>query len=1155
MFDLISAAFACSTFAFACHAHGATEGYLAQPAMYGNTIVFVSEGDLWRAELGEDAAAPLRAARLTRGAGAESSPVFSPDGTMVAFAGVYGGNIDVYIIDLEGGAPTRLTHHPEADVPQCFTADGRIAFKSARSNPVRDTELWFVPIDGGLQVPAGFGECSLTSCSADGSLLAFNRWSNERWYWRGYRGGTAPDVWIGKFDGSASRRLTDDPSSDLFPNFILDRVAFLSDRDGTTNVWSDRVEGGDVQQITRFVDDSADPTALEGYQVRWLRADAKPRGSQLVFAQGGRLGLVDIQSGAVTRLSISLLSDRAATLAYTTDLLSNITEFTLSPLGSAIGLEARGDLFVGVPAKQASSAPLELWKVDSEGGREWGMTLADGSLFAITDDGGEQCLAAARLGGGQKLTRIESTCGEWMLAPVTTIQGDFAAYSDRSLALHLVDVKAQTQKIIDRSEAGEFVDLRFSPDGNWLAYAKQVRFDKAQIYLYEVSNGTRLLVSDGMSNDRMPRWDPKGLYLYFVSSRSVDPIMSEIDADHAFIATDIVMCVPLSAANPPPIAELTSACGFDLEAWSSPETLTIMDEIAYWDETQQMPITEGEDVTQQMPITEGEDVTQQMPITEGEDVTAPGSTASGDPRPSIIVEAEGIATRAFELPIPAAKFVGLEAGVGGVWGNRAPILGLNAEVWPSPAVGVPDKELVWYPLPPDSLVQVADEVAIFTVSADGRAMAWFDGTTLSYARDAATAAEDSEAIDLSNATIEVQPLREWAQMFDEAWRLQRDFFWAANMVGVDWNAMKTRYAALLPLVGTRAELDDVVGQMIGELRTSHAYVMPGEDLDPAPLAETGTLACDYETIDGAVFISHVVLGVGGVDALESPLAFAHLGRIEGCILKSIDGAEVHAGVDPNALLIGKVDKLVSLRLIDPQTSEERGIRVRPVASEAALRQRAWVTANRTAVAEASQGKLGYIYLPDMDGPGLEAFAREFYPQYSMDGMVIDARSNGGGFVSPQILSVLARKVLAYQKPRNGAAISYPEKVLDGPLAMLIDHASGSDGDIFPNAFRVMQLGKLIGTRTWGGVTGIRADKPAMDGSITTQPEYGWFEPPLGWTLENAGVTPDIIVEVTPEDRLAKRDPQLDRAVQELLDSLEKNPHKTPATPPWPTQKK
>ena len=1107
-------------FAFSSITLAATEGYLSQPAMHGNTVVFVSEGDLWRADLSDDLAQPVRASRLTRGAGAESAPVFSSDGATLAFAGVYGGNTDVYVMRVDGGAPTRLTHHPEADVPLAVTNDGRIAFKSARSSPLHDQELWFVSVDGGMQLPAGFGECSLASFNPDGSMIAFNRWSNERWYWRGYRGGTAPEVWIGKPDGRDARRLTNDRANDLFPNFILDRVAFLSDRDGTTNVWTDRMDGGDLQQVTRFVDAIENPTAIEGYQVRWLRADAKPQSPRMIFAQGGALGIVDIKSGEVLRPAITLLSDRAATLPYRTDLLSNISGFSLSPTGKTMAIDARGDAFVVVPPADPAEGSSTVTSVPSPATRESDVVIVEDNMIMLSDDGGEQFIAGLKNGSGTGFQRITMTSGQWIVSLAVDLDGKFAAYGDRALRLHLVDIHAGTESIIDTSAAAEFTDMRFSPDGKWLAYAKQVRFDKSQIYVREVAGGAPVLLSDGMSNDRMPRWDPKVEYLYFVSSRAVDPVMSEIDSDHAFYATDVVMCIPLKAETPPPSADLAKSIDFDLAFWADPLDETLYDATSDWDDASE------------------------------------GAAEPLDPttRPYAVIELEGIAQRSYQLDIPNGKFSAMEAGIGGLWVGRGPIEGLNAEVWPAPLIGAADKSLNWHPLPSAEILEIADNIATFVVSGDSRTIAWFDGKKLVHVRDASTDELKIEEFDFAGETIEVKPREEWAQIFDEAWRLQRDFFWAENMAGVDWNAMKIRYAALLPLVGTRVELDDVIGQMMGELRTSHAYVMPGEDVDLAPVAETGTLACDYAIVDGAVVITRVLAGVGGVAELESPLAFAHFGKVEGSALREIDGYVVDPSKDVHAFFEGKVGKSMRLGVQDLTTSEARVLTVQPVADESTIRQRAWVKKNREAVARASDGRLGYIYLPDMDGPGLEAFGREFYPQYSMDGMIIDTRSNGGGFVSPQILSVLARKVLAYQKPRNGDAISYPEKVLDGPLVVLIDQSSGSDGDIFPNAFRNMGLGKLIGTRTWGGVTGIRADKPAVDGGVTTQPEYGWFEPSLGWTLENEGVTPDIEVELTPADRANGIDPQLDRAVQELLDALEQQPRVKPVTPPWPLKR-
>jgi tricorn protease len=413
--------------------------------------------------------------------------------------------------------------------------------------------------------------------------------------------------------------------------------------------------------------------------------------------------------------------------------------------------------------------------------------------------------------------------------------------------------------------------------------------------------------------------------------------------------------------------------------------------------------------------------------------------------------------------------------------------------------------------------------------------------------------DDGKAVEIEDVRLRVDPRREWAHIFEEAWRLQRDFYWAPTYCGCDWEGMRPKYEALLPRVGTRAELNDLIGQMIGELATSHTYVWGGEAFARPRDVTVGLLGADLGVEGDRVVIRRVLRAPSWAEDVESPLAAAHLGVKDGSVLLAVDGVPVGAGRSAHEAMQDRAGKSVRLEVADDAAgTNRRTVTVKALRSERGLRYAAWVEANRRVVEERSGGALGYLHVPDMGGEGLVAFSRLFYPQYTKKGLVVDIRGNGGGFVSQMIVRRLDRRPWAFMQPRHGTAYRYPEKSLFGPMAVLIDQHAGSDGDIFPASFRILSLGPLIGTRTWGGVVGIRSDKPFVDLGMSTQPEFAWWSEQHGWSVENRGVSPDVEVEITPADRAANRDPQLDRAIAWLLDRLAQEPKELPKHPDYPT---
>ena len=1089
-----------AVFAPAVRSAAAPPGYYRQPTLHGDRLVFASEGDLWAAALNGDTGQPIVAWRLTSSDGTESRPQLSPDGRWVAFTGEYEGNTDIYVMPADGGAPTRLTYHPGTDTALGWTPDGRwVTFASSRAQPLGHPELWRVRAIGGMPKPYGFGECSQVAMSSTGRRIAFTRWSNENWTWKRYRGGTAPEIWVGDLAASVFTQITDDPANDLFPMWLLGRVYFLSDRTGTANIFSISPAGKGLKQHTTFAGDPANPAASSGYDVKWPSADTQRRGTAIVFCQGGALALLDLAEGTVTRLDVRIASDRVAARRRFADPMDTASEYVLSPHGTHLILGSRGEV-VSFPVESGAAVQL----THTSTAREWGVRfLGDDLLVMITDATGEQQVAIAPADGSEMPSLITEDREAWLFPPAGSRDGNWIAFGDKTQRLHLLDVRTLERRQVDASDAWEITDYRFSPDSRWLAWVKPMPNGYGMIHIHSLRTGRSFAVSDGRHDDREPRWDPAGKYLYLLSRRHLDPVLGELDFEHVYLRTTQVYAVPLAEATPPPRPHAARAAGFDLQEWAEAPDEIELDE-------------------------------------------------SGEAIP-MVVDTEGLIDRHYLVAMDPDNYAQLEAGWGSVLVLVQPVTGLLDDEWPPPALGKATSTLRRYDLVEQEGLTLAEDVSGYSVSADRTTIAWpAEG---GFQVRSITPLEDSKPLDVSTMRLRIDVRQEWRHIFDEAWRLQRDFYWAPNFAGVDWPAMKTRYGALLPRIGTRQELNAVIGEMIGELGTSHTYVRGGQVHDAVEPVSVGLLGADIE-FDGQAFrVTRILPRLSWDELLASPLAAPHLGVTVGTVIRAINGVALGPASNIYDLLQDRAGTLVRVTISDDaQGRNTRTIEVKALESEQPLRYAAWVRANERFVREQSDGVLGYLHIPDMGGEGLAAFSRAFYPQIESKGLIIDVRDNGGGFVSQMIIQRLSRKVWAFMKPRHGLTERYPRKSLYGHMVVLIDQFAGSDGDIFPESFRLNELGPLIGTRTWGGVVGIRGDKPFVDMGLSTQPEFAWWEPTRGWSLENAGVTPDIEVVIRPEDRIGGRDPQLEKAVEVLLEKLRDDPMELPPAPPWPVRR-
>ncbi len=1080
-------------------AAGGVVGYYRYPAIHGERVVFAAEGDLW-----EVSSAGGSAARLTTHEGTEAFPKFSPDGQWLAFSGEYQGNVDVYVMPAEGGEPQRLTFHPAADQVVAWRPDSRmIVFRSRRLSPNGDYNLFEVSREGGHPQPVPVGIASLASFSPDGRYIAFNQFSSEFRTWKRYLGGTAPDVWVGDLQQGTFRKITDWAGTDTFPMWHAGRVYFAADRTGRMNLYSANPDGSDVQQLTHHAE----------YDVRWPDMDAV----RIVYMHGGDLWLLDTSSGQTRQLDISLPSDRVMRRPRIQDASKTLETYELDKEGKRLCISARGELWVR-PTKPGRTIQL----TRSSGIRERsGVFSRDGKQVAcITDETGEQELALFDA-AGKEAHRVLTQRGQgWIFGPVWSPDGTKLAYADLTQALFVVDVESGATTQVDASDVWEITEYAFSPDSQWLAYTRQEPNRYQALHLYNVATGARQAVTAGFTDDSEPTWDPKGKCLYFLSNRVINPVMDSVDLQHITLRSTRPCIVILARDGKSPLL---------------PEEL----------------LEEPKEGKKAKEAKKG----------EKEAAEEADEEAAEEKPPVVAVDLDGIQQRVVELPVDPDNYGGLRAVEGKLLYMSLPIEGLLDDEG-ADKDEEPKNKLHAYDFKERKDNVLLDALRDYTLSGNGQRIAYRvkdeiivkDLDALKGAEAGKEGEEEpKEKIKPAELPLLVNPVEEWAQIFAEAWRLQRDFYWAANMANVDWPAMREKYGRLLPRLGTRQELNDLIGQLIGELGTSHTYVWGGDVREPNDVG-VGLLGADlaWDAQAGAVKFVRILRPESWESDTPSPLTMSHARVQDGDYLFAINNEPLGPNDSVEERLTNLAGQQVLLTVgVQADRSDARDIQIETLSSEEKLRYRDWCRRNREYVAQKTGGRVGYLHLPDMGGDGLAAFIKGFYPQIETDGLVIDVRYNGGGFVSQMIIERLARKVIAFDQPRRGKTETYPSRVHVGHKVVLINQEAGSDGDIFPAAFQMLGLGPVIGTRTWGGVIGIRGDKLFIDGGLSTQPEFAWWDLKRGWGLENHGVEPDIWVDVLPEDWVAGRDPQLDRGLAELDKLLKEKPVERPKPPPIP----
>ena len=1067
--------------------------FLRRPDIHGDQVVFTSEGDLWLGTI-----STRIAMRITSAEGVEGPARFSPDGRLLAFTAHYDGGTDVYVMDAGGGMPRRLTWDPTGATVLGWTPDGAsVLFRSNRNSGTRRNRLWSVPAGGGSArlLPVPYAE--FASMSRDGHRIAYVPVSAEWQHWKRYRGGNADDVWLADTAAHTFRRLTTDPGVDTEPVWVGDAIYFVSERDGHANLYRLDLSSGAATPATTYTD----------YDIRYPGTD----GSRVVFEHGDGLALYDPATGRSEELRLNLHSDRIHARERRVPALKNLVGVVIGPTGKRLLVSARGQIL---------SAPVEHGDVRTvavqPGSRcQYPSWSADGKQVAfVSDRSGEEEVWVMPSSGGEarQVTRDhKGPLGPLVWSP----DGKHIATSDHEMRILLVDVAGGAIRVVDQADRGGSYDLlndsyRFSPDGQWLAYASPMSNWNWAIHLYDIAGRRNVPVTSAEMNSTAPAFDSTGKYLYFLSDRAFDPRVVNANRYFSYDKFTKISLVTLAADGTSPF-------------------LTPNDQ-------------EGAP-----PDSTSKDAKGRPKPTAGKKV---GASKAGAGPARVRVDLPGLSDRIAEVPVPGDRYVRVE-----------PVEGrLLLETLENPTSTGPfeaARQLRAFDIKKKEVKVLVKSLTDFQVSADRKKLLLQNGKEFTVV-DAGVdeVAEGKGKVETDAWTLLADPAAEWRQIFAETWRIARDFFYDPAMHGVDWPAVRTKYEAMLPAVADRSDLSFVLGEMVAELNCGHAYI-GGGDQPAAPVVPMGFLGADLEPAPGptpAFRVTKIYPGDGFDLDARSPLLTPGIDVKVGDYILAVAGQPVRADQDLQALLAGTADRMTALTVNSrPSLSGAREVLIKPMASERATRRYDW-EASRLEYVRANGGpNLGYIHIPDMFEGGLREFGKHYYSNLDKDGMVFDVRFNGGGLIDAMLLLQIASKPYSYFKPRYGASWTRQDWAFAGHSVALVNDQSYSDAEEFCDAFQRLKLGPVVGVRSWGGEVGSGNGYAMLDGGTVYIPNYGEWVPEGKWVIEGTGATPDLEVEEDPAALMAGRDPQLDKAIEYLKQKLTAEPVVHPTPPPFPNK--
>jgi len=1071
---------------------------LHQPALSANKIAFIYADDLWTANLDGTAVR-----RLTTDEGVESEPTFSPDGKWIAFSAQYDGNMDVYIIPAEGGIPKRLTWHPGPEIVRSFTPDGKAVMFVSLRNVGSSTgfpifQPFSVAVDGGfpenLKIPSAF----YATFSPDGATMAYTPRFPAHDQWKHYRGGTASRIWLVQLGDYSVVQIPQPEGrcNDTHPMWIGDAVFFLSDREGEINLFSYNTNSKAIKQLTKYKD--------------FPVLDASASGGKILYERAGYLHLYDIQQGQSQKLTIGVAADLQEVRPRYVRGPQYIRSGDISPSGARAVLGYRGDI-ITVPAEKGD--PRNITSTQGAHERYPAWSPCGKSIAYFSDASGEYELHIKPQDGKGKTKTFKVTGSGFYFNPAWSPDSKKIAYSDYARNLFVLDLDSKKiKKIANEHYIGPVPGMYYtwSPDSKWIVYTIGTRSSIQQVHLYSLGREKSFPVTDGLSEVSSPVFDKSGKYLYFFGSTDAGPVkdwfaMSTADME----MRNALYMVVLKKGEPSPLAKESD-----------------------------------------------EEAVKEEPKEEAKKEKAEEGKASEDKTKEedkgITIDIAGLDLRILTLPVPPAPYDNLQAGAEGqIYYLEYPALGMALAM-----LGPPQATLHKFDLKTRKATPIAQGIMNYKVSADGQKIFYQAMGMTGIAPSAAPIKPGQGKLKIEAVEVFINPRAEWKQIYREAWRSNRDNFYATNMHGADWDAEYTKYEQFLPHLACRNDLNRVLTWLGSELAVGHHRGGGGDFLHQPRRVPGGLLGTDYAIENGRYRFKKVFGGLNWNPELRSPLTEPGVDVVAGEYLLKVNGEDLAASDNIYSKFENTADKIMEITVgPNPDGSDSRTVSVVPIRDEGGLRHRDWIEGNIKKVDKATGGRVAYVYVPNTTVPGHIYFKRYFYPQTHKDAIIVDERYNGGGQVADYYIDLLRRPYIAHWNTRHGEDYQTPKASIQGPKVLLINELAGSGGDLFPYMFRKFKIGKLIGKRTWGGLVGTLSMPILMDGGAFTAPNNGFWTEEEGWAVENVGVPPDIEVEEWPAEINAGHDPQLEMAIKVILEELEKNPPKKPKRPPYPVRVK
>jgi len=1067
---------------------------LQKPALSRTQIVFSYAGDLWsvRREGGD-------ATRLTTGPGVETDPVFSPDGTLIAFTGEYDGNVDVFVMPASGGIPKRLTHHPGEDIAVGWTPDGkRVVFASGRNTPNDGQRLFTMPIEGGfpdeLPLPIAGGG----SYSPDGSHVAYVPLFQWQAAWKRYRGGQTRKIWIADLGDSSIVPIPRKNSNDFNPMWVGDRVYFLSDRNGPVSLFCYDTRSKEVKQL------------IENHGLDFKSASAGP--GAIVYEQFGSLSLYDLKSEKTKPVEVHLAGDITELRPHFVNVAKRLHDPHISPNGARAVFAARGDI-ITVPAEKGDPRNITNTVDVNERSPVWS---PDGKTIAyFSDESGEYALHLRDengLGEVRKFKLAEKPA--FYKSPIWSPDSKKIAYLDNHVGVWYIDLDKKSPVLVDKDYyyADSDMSPAWSSDSKWLAYSKGLASHMRTIRLYSLSDARSTQVTDGMSEARSPIFDKDGKYLYFTASTDSGESMES-----------------------------------DIHSFSRPVTHSIYLLVLSKDLTS--PLAPESDDEKAADEKKKEEAKKDEEKKDEKDKAKPPEKVD------VKIDFDNIGQRILALPMPPRRYLGLQIGKTGVlYAIEAPPRGVRSE-------GGPTFTVHRFDLSKRKSDVVVEGVRGFQISFSGEKMLYQQGDKwlITAPKPMADgkgpppppAGGNEGALKTENIEVHVDPRAEWKEMYHEVWRIERDFFYDPGYHGLDLKTAERSYEPYLKNIASRRDLNYLFTEMLGEMTVGHMFI-GGGDSPEVKRVQTGLLGADYKIENGRYRFSRVYNGENWNPDLKAPLTQPGVNVVAGEYVLAVNGRELRPPDNIYSFFEATAGKSVVLKVSsDPSGAKAREVTVVPIPDESNLRHLAWIEDNRRSVDQMTNGRVAYVHMPDTGFGGYTAFNRYFFAQVGKEAAIIDERFNHGGALATDIIEYLKRPVMSLVTFRDGADLVQPQGAIFGPKVMIINEFAGSGGDAMPWYFHRFAVGKLVGKRTWGGLVGIFGFPELMDGGRVTAPNAAVWNPDGEFDVENRGIAPDIDVELDPKVVREGHDPQLEMAVQVVLEELKEKPVPQPKRPPYP----